>query len=121
MKSLNKQVVLAHRPAGKPKAGDFEVIESEVPDIGAGEALVRNLYISLDAGFRNWMDEDSGDDVLPAMSLDQPVMGLTLSRVVESKQADLREGQLLMGRLAWEEYSIASEDHFLVPGLLAQP
>ena len=61
------------------------------------------------------MDEDSGDDVLPAMQLDQPVQGLTLSQVLESQHADLKKGQLLMGRLAWQEYSIAGDTDFLVP------
>ncbi|MEO2177190.1 MAG: NADP-dependent oxidoreductase [bacterium] len=115
MKLLNKQVVLGRRPVGKPRAGDFDVVESSVPDIRQRQALVQNLYFSLDAGFRNWMDEDSGDDVLPAMPLNKPVMGLTLSRVIESKHPEYVEGQLLMGRLAWEEYSIASDDDFLVP------
>jgi NADPH-dependent curcumin reductase CurA len=111
----NKQVVLACRPVGKPQVTDFEVIKSEVPQIKQGQALVQNLYVSLDAGFRNWMDEDAGDEVLPAMQINKPVMGLTLSRVVRSLKDDLVEGQLLMGRLAWEEYSIATEDNFLVP------
>ena len=115
MKSINKQVVLARRPMGKPKNSDFKVIESKIPDIKQGEALVQNLYISLDAGFRNWMDEDSGNDVLPAMPVGEAVMGLTLSRVVRSKDSEFAEGQLLMGRLAWEEYSIAGKDDFLVP------
>jgi NADPH-dependent curcumin reductase CurA len=115
MQILNKQVVLARRPVGKPVAADFEVIESQVPGIEQGQALVQNLYISLDAGFRNWMDEDSGDEVLPAMPIGQPVMGLTLSRVIESNHPDLPEGGLVMGRLAWEEYSIAGKDDFLVP------
>lgn len=119
MKSLperkNKQVVLVHRPVGNPQLTDFEVIESEIPQIKSGQALVQNLYISLDAGFRNWMDEDAGDEVLPAMQINKPVMGLTLSRVVSSQKQDLAEGQLVMGRLAWEEYSIATEEDFLVP------
>ncbi|MFT5209108.1 MAG: NADPH-dependent curcumin reductase CurA [Flavobacterium sp.] len=112
---MNKQVILARRPNGKPVADDFQIIDSEIPPLEPGQALVKNLYLSLDAGFRNWMDEDSGDEVLPAMPLGQPVMGLTLSRVVESKNHNLPTGQLLMGRLAWEAYSIATEEDFLVP------
>jgi NADPH-dependent curcumin reductase CurA len=112
---LNTQIVLARRPTGKPVVEDFALVETPIPQLSEGEALIRNLYISLDAGFRNWMDEDAGDDVLPAMPLKQAVMGLTLGRVVESKTPDLPIGQLLMGRLAWEEYSVATKEHFLVP------
>ncbi len=111
----NKQVLLARRPAGRPVPDDFRVVESEIPSPGAGEALLKNLYVSLDAGFRNWMDEDAGDDVLPAMALGAPVMGLTLGEVLASNREDLTPGQLVVGRLAWESYSIAGEGDLMTP------
>ena len=111
----NKQVVLARRPSGVPVPDDFEVLETEVMSPGPSEALLENLYVSLDAGFRNWMDEGSGDDVLPAMELGKPVMGLTAGRVIESNRDDLKVGEVLVGRLAWEAYSIATDADLLVP------
>jgi len=110
----NIQVTLARRPAGKPRPEDFAVVESDTRDISEGEALVRNLYVSLDAGFRNWMDEGSGDNVLPAMPLGQAVMGLVLGQVVASRRPGLEEGSYVMARLAWEQYSIATPGDFLV-------
>ena len=92
----NVQVTLARRPRGKPVAEDFAVVESEVAALEDGQALVKNLYVSLDAGFRNWMDEDAGDEVLPAMALGEPVMGLILGRVVESRHPDIEEGQHML-------------------------
>lgn len=112
---MNTSVTLIRRPKGKPVAEDFEVIQSEIPEPRAGEALVENLFISLDAGFRNWMDEDAGDEVLPAMEIGKPVMGLTVSRVIASNNPDLPLNQILMGRLAWQSHSIAGPDDFLVP------
>jgi len=112
---MNKQVVLARRPVGKPVADDFAMRTVEMARPRANEAVVKNLYVSLDAGFRNWMDEDAGDEVLPAMAIGAPVMGLTMSEVIESRHPGLPVGQLLMGRLAWETYSIASDADFLVP------
>ena len=105
----NTQVILAKRPKGKPQPGDFAVVESETVALSEGQALVKNLYVSLDAGFRNWMDEDSGDDVLPAMPLGQAVMGLVLGKVVESRNEKIEVGRLLMARLAWEEYSLVDD------------
>jgi hypothetical protein len=110
----NIQVVLARRPNGTPVAEDFSIKETPVTQPDNGQALIENIYISLDAGFRNWMDEDAGDEVLPAMPLGQPVMGLTVGRVITSKHPGLPVGQLVMGRLAWESFSLASDD-FLVP------
>jgi NADPH-dependent curcumin reductase CurA len=112
---MNTSVTLRRRPTGKPVPEDFEVVQSEIPEPGAGEALVENLFISLDAGFRNWMDEDAGDEVLPAMELGKPVMGLTISRIIQSNNPDLPLGQILMGRLAWQSHSIAGPNDFLVP------
>lgn len=111
----NTQVLLARRPVGRPVVDDFSVAESEVPEPGEGEALMQNLYISLDAGFRNWMDEGAGDDVLPAMELGQPVMGLVAGKVLKSNRDDLAEGEVVVGRLAWEAYSIAGPGDLMVP------
>ena len=110
----NTQVLLARRPNGAPTAEDFEVRTQPVAPIASGEALIENHYVSLDAGFRNWMDEDAGDDVLPAMAIGAPVMGLTVGRVIDSQHPTLEEGQLVMGRLAWEAYSVAKDDFLIV-------
>ena len=110
----NTQVLLARRSNGAPIAEDFEVRTQPVAPIASGEALIENHYVSLDAGFRNWMDEDAGDDVLPAMPIGAPVMGLTVGRVIDSQHPTLREGQLVMGRLAWEAYSVAKDDFLIV-------
>lgn len=110
----NTQVTLARRPQGKPQPEDFAVVINPMPVITDGQALVQNLYVSLDAGFRNWMDADSGDEVLPAMALDQPVMGLILGRVIESQNPQIEVGRLLMARLAWEQYSVVDDSDWLV-------
>ena len=110
----NTQVLLARRPNGAPIAEDFEVRTQPVAPIASGEALIENHYVSLDAGFRNWMDEDAGDDVLHAMAIGAPVMGLTVGRVIDSQHPTLEKGQLVMGRLAWEAYSVAKDDFLIV-------
>ena len=111
---VNHSVVLRVRPRGAPQPSDFAVVESPLRDLVAGEVLVQNLFVSLDAGFRKWMDEGSGDHILPAMQLGAPVMGLTLGRVIESKRADFPVGTHLMARLSWQEYSITDATDFLV-------
>ncbi len=110
----NVQVTLTRRPQGKPVPEDFAVVESKLNELLEGEARVKNHFVSLDAGFRNWMDEDSGDEVLPAMPLDKAVMGLVLGEVVDSRNQDIEVGRLLMARLAWEQYSTVSDEDWLV-------
>ena len=123
MTITNKHIVLASRPEGAPREENFRLVETPLRAIREGEFLVKNLYISLDAGFRNWMNEGSGDNVLPAMELDAPVMGLTLGRVIESRRPDFKVGDLLMARLAWEQYTICDGSDFIarLPGSLPFP
>ncbi len=109
----NQCVVLASRPDGMPVEADFRLESRPIPALAPGQILCRNLFVSLDAGFRNWMDEDSGDDVLPAMPVGEPVMGLTLSRVMESRHPDYQPGDLLMARFAWETYTVTDAGDFI--------
>jgi len=110
----NVSVVLARRPQGNPRVEDFALQQTELSALQTHQLLLKNHYISLDAGFRNWMDEGAGDDVLPAMALHAPVMGLVLGEVVESKHPDYSVGEWLMARLAWQQYSITDASDFLI-------
>lgn len=109
-----RSVVLARRPQGSPRPDDFAVVTNAMRPANDGEVVIQNLYASLDAGFRHWMDEGSTDHILPEMPIDAPVMGLTLGRVVESRHPEFQVGELLMARLAWEEYSITDATDFFV-------
>ncbi|MEL0162988.1 MAG: NADP-dependent oxidoreductase, partial [Halieaceae bacterium] len=104
---MMRSVVLARRPVGNPKASDFALVEQPLPEVQAGYFLTRNDFISLDAGFRNWMNEDSGDEVLPAMALNEPVMGLVLAEVVTSLHPEYKPGDRLMARFAWQTHSLS--------------
>lgn len=74
MKSqINHQVVLASRPQGMPVVENFQLIESDLPEITDGEFLMKNLYLSIDAGFRHWMNAGSSDNYLPEMAIGAPV------------------------------------------------
>ena len=106
-------VVLARRPAGNPVEADFAVMSESLPEIPEGCFLTRNDYVSLDAGFRNWMNEDSGDEILPAMPLQAPVMGLVLAEVLESKHPDYAVGDKLMARFAWQTHSLSDGTDFI--------
>lgn len=121
--TIKRCVVLAARPQGAPQESDFRLEERPLGTPADGEILCENLFVSLDAGFRNWMDEGSGDAVLPAMALNEPVMGLTLSRVIESQHPDYAIGELLMARFAWETHTLTRADDFIarVPPPADQP
>jgi len=111
----NTSVVLAQRPQGRPRPEDFRLVTEPLNETpGPGQLLLKNHFISLDAGFRNWMDEGAGDEVLPAMPLDAPVMGLVLGEVLASEHEDFAVGDWLMARLFWQQYTMTDASDFLV-------
>lgn len=109
---INQRVLLASYPSGLPVEADFSFDEVQVPDPKDGEFLIRNLYFSLDAGFRQWMREGAGDNYLSAMAIGDPVMSLTLGRVERSRHPDFDEGMLVLGRHAWETYTLTDASDF---------
>lgn len=111
--NTQKAVVLARRPKGNPVAEDFNVVDCPVVHANEGEVLIRNQYLSMDAGFRKWMNEGSGDEYLPEMPLGEPVASLIFGEVVESKNSLFPVGSRVMGRLSWQQYCIAGSDDFI--------
>lgn len=95
-----------------PVLEDFKLVESDLAAPAEGQALIRNRVLSMDAGFRNWMNASAGDGYLAPMALNAPVMSLTLGHVVESRHCNLHPGDCVMGRFAWEEYSTCGQDDF---------
>jgi len=68
----------------------FDVRERPRPVPGAGEVLVRNLYLLVPPAMRLWMDE--ADSYVPAQPLGQVMMGITLGRVEASDDPALPVG-----------------------------
>ena len=87
-------------PAGNAFADAFTLETGPVPAPGDGEVLIRNEYISLDAGTRMWITPRS-DGYQPPLPPGVPMPGLVLGRVVESRAAGFRAGDLVRGFGRW--------------------
>lgn len=102
---MAKSVVLDRHPSGPVQPSDFRLVEHAAPELKAGGFITRNRVLSLDAGFRQWMGVDAGDDYLPGMQLDQPVQSIVLGEVIQSAHPDYPPGAFVSARAAWEEFS----------------
>lgn len=109
----NKQIILEHRPAGAVRETDFSLQVAPTPIPAEGEFLVQNLYFSLDAGFRKWMNEGADDNYLTMMALGVPVQSIVLGRIVESRHPGYKAGSVVLGRKAWETYSVFNDEDFV--------
>lgn len=102
---INRQVLLAKRPQGRPQRDDFEVVDAEVPNPGEGEMLIQTLYLSVDPGMRSMMEE--GKSHTAAFELGKPLTGRSVGRVVASKLSGFAEGDYVYERLGWQNYSLS--------------
>ena len=53
---INRQVRLRSRPSAIPQAEHFEIVEVPLPELGPGQVLVRNIYLSVEPAMRGWVN-----------------------------------------------------------------
>jgi NADPH-dependent curcumin reductase CurA len=102
---INRQFRLKSRPVGRIKASDFEYVESPIPLPEEGEAVVRNLYLSLDPTNRVWMSDI--DQYMPPVEIGAVMRGGGIGQVVASKSPRFQVGDLVTGLVNWQDYSVA--------------
>lgn len=105
MSKLNGQWRLARRPVGAFQDGDFTWTEETVPDLAAGDVLVRSIYLSLDPTNRIWASQDS---YLPAVKLGDVMRGGGIGVIEESKNAGFAVGDIVQGLFGWQQYYISA-------------
>jgi NADPH-dependent curcumin reductase len=118
--TVNRRIVLAARPRGLPTPRDFRLEEAAVPTPGEGQALLRTLYLSLDPGIRNLMDE-IGPVYAPSVRLSEPIAGGTVNHVVASKHPQFRTGDLVLGKAGWQDYALSDGQDLVQLGEMARP
>src|SRR5689334_16403066 len=107
--TTNRMFKLAKRPMGMVKREDFEFANAPAAEPGAGEVLVKVLYLSLDPAMRGWMNE--GRSYVPPVGLGEVMRAGGVGRVVASRDPSLAEGDLVSGMTGVEEYAVAKAKH----------
>ncbi|MEH6584579.1 MAG: NADP-dependent oxidoreductase [Halioglobus sp.] len=107
MSQINRQWLLKRRPQGMVSLEDFEYRETPlpVPDLAAGELLVKNLYLSFDPAMRGWMDD--APSYLPPVALGEPMRATAIGQVIQSANPDIPVDTLVQGFFGWQEYAIS--------------
>jgi NADPH-dependent curcumin reductase CurA len=116
----NRRVVLASRPQGAPAPGDFRIEEEPVPALADGQVLLRTLHLSLDPYMREVMNEDA-PIYATSVPLGEPMVGATVSQVVESRAEGLRAGDLVLADAGWQDFAVADGEGLTPLGELERP
>jgi NADPH-dependent curcumin reductase CurA len=90
----NRRLVLAARPRGKADLGAFRLEEAPIPEIGAGEMLLRTLWLSLDPYMRGRMS-DAPSYAAP-VHIGAVMTGGTVARVERSRNDAYQVGDLVV-------------------------
>jgi NADPH-dependent curcumin reductase CurA len=103
MSEMNQQILLARRPIGAPQASDFRWVETAVPEIGDGQFLVRNHYLSLDPYMRGRMSE--AKSYAKPVELGEVMVGGAVGEVVSSRHPKFKAGEMVVGTFGWQLYA----------------
>ncbi len=99
----NQQLYLARIPHGAITPEDFETREDAIPQIGDGQVLVQNHYLSVDAALR-LIVRDS-DEFLFRVRPGDLIHGSAAGRVIESNDPNHAVGDYVIGSTGVQNYA----------------
>ncbi|CAA7036309.1 unnamed protein product [Microthlaspi erraticum] len=109
--TTNKQIIFPEYVSGFPKESDLNIttttIDLKLPE-GSTSVLVKNLYLSCDPYMRICMGKPDplANSLVPPYITGEPIVGLGVSKVIDSGHPDYKKGDLLWGLVGWEEYTV---------------
>ena len=90
MVSINRQVRLAARPSGLPKASDWEVTTVPAPTADPGQFVAAISHLSIDPAMRGWMN--AGASYVPPVEVGAVMRAGAIGRVTASELAGVAVG-----------------------------
>jgi NADPH-dependent curcumin reductase CurA len=107
-RGTRRSVVLRHRPSGVPRPQDFEIIEGELPDAGAGEVVTRTIWLSVDPYMRGRLSDRPS--YAPPVQIGEVMTGETLGEVIASADPRFVVGDIVRGSRGWQSHSVSKAD-----------
>lgn len=105
---MNRQVVLASRPAGVAQAEDFAIVEVPDPVAAAGQIVVRNLFLSVEPAMRGWIADTS--NYAAPVAIGAVMRALAVGEIIAGEHADYRVGEIVTGWFGWQEVAAVGSD-----------
>jgi NADPH-dependent curcumin reductase len=104
----NKQWRLASRPSGWVREENFRLAETAIPEPSEGQALVENLWLSLDPYMRGRMSD--AKSYVKGLEIGDVMVGQTVGRILESRATGLERGDTVLTQLGWQLYGCAKRE-----------
>ena len=104
--SANHEVLLASRPHGAPTPDNFEHKAAETPTPGAGEVLLRMVWLSVDPYLRGRMNDVKS--YIPPFQPGKPLESGCVAEVAASNNDGFAVGDKVTGMMKWAEFQTHS-------------
>lgn len=115
MPATRRAWVLERHPEGTDFAGALSLKTLPLTLPAPGEVILRNHWLSMDAGTRLWMTARE-DGYSPPAPLGQPMTGLTLATVIASAHPAYQPGNTVRAFGQWADHSVVMPDvGYIVP------
>ena len=102
----NREVHLVSRPVGTPTLENFAVVDAPMPTAGAGEVLIRNVWMSVDPYMRGRMYDRKS--YAPPFQLNEAMGGGHVGQIMTSDNANFAVGDYVVGFMGgWREYFVS--------------
>jgi NADPH-dependent curcumin reductase CurA len=101
-----RQVILARRPAGRPRAADFAIEETPLADPGEGELLIATRWLSIDPMLAILIAEKPLGGAFPPLPLGARIPGGAVSEILLSRHSDFAVGDMVEGRTGWSDHAV---------------
>jgi NADPH-dependent curcumin reductase CurA len=114
-----REVRLAARPVGWPTHDDFEVVDSELPELTEGQLRVRNVVMSVDPYMRGRMS--AAKSYAAPYEVGEPMTGGAVGVVEESRAEGFAVGDHVLHGLGWREAAVLDASGARVVDVSAAP
>ncbi|GBQ41058.1 NADP-dependent oxidoreductase [Komagataeibacter europaeus] len=108
----NRRIVLASRPSGAPTLANFRLERVPVPRAGAGQVLLKTLWLSLDPYMRGRMS--AAPSYAPPVAVGDVMVGGTVARVEQSGIEGYRPGDIVLSYGGWQDYAVSDGTDLMV-------
>lgn len=121
----NKRLVFKKIPEGYPVPGEHLTVEPAEYDANVEApvdgVVLQSLYTSFDPYMRGRMRDASIKSYAPAFNLNSPIESASIAKVIRSKNANYKEGDLVIGQVPIQEYVALDSKNIVLIRKLENP
>lgn len=99
-----REIQLASRPKGRPVADNFRLTQAQLPELGDGQILVKNQFMSVDPYMRGRMNDVKSYSA--PFQIDAALDGGAVGEVIASRSDAHKVGDVVVHSLGWREHAV---------------